>query len=226
MYESSLIQYIAIEWQNTSWIEVMGVFFAVCEVLLAYKNKIWLYPAGIISTSIYIWIFVQPSVKLYADASLNIYYLAMSIYGWIFWSRRNAKQEEIVKVSRASQKELQAAIGIVTIAFILLYLVLNHWTDSNTPVWDAFVSATAWAGMWLLAKRKIENWILLNISNATAIPLLFYKHLPLTALLTAFLFIVAVLGYLKWNRIIKKEKNANQNEATLENASSTRKHMG
>jgi nicotinamide mononucleotide transporter len=70
---------------------------------------------------------------------------------------------------------------------------------------DAWVSATAWAGMWLLAKRKIENWILLNISNAFAIPLLFYKQLPLYALLTAFLFIVAVLGYFDWMKILKQK---------------------
>ncbi|MCH5682920.1 nicotinamide mononucleotide transporter [Niabella sp. W65] len=68
------------------------------------------------------------------------------------------------------------------------------------------MSATAWAGMWLLAKRKIENWILLNISNAFAIPLLFYKGLPLYALLTLFLFIIAVLGYIDWNKTIKKNE--------------------
>lgn len=200
-----LLHYILSEWHNTSLLEIIAVFFGVCEVLLAYKNKIWLYPAGIISTCIYIWIFAQPTVRLYADASLNVYYLGMSIYGWLFWSRRNAKQESMTKVSRATHKELRLAIGIVIVAFTLLYLVLNHWTDSNTPVWDAFVSAAAWAGMWLLAKRKIENWVLLNISNAAAIPLLFYKHLPLTALLTVFLFVVAVLGYMKWNRIIKTD---------------------
>jgi nicotinamide mononucleotide transporter len=84
--------------------------------------------------------------------------------------------------------------------------MLKYYTDSTVPYWDAWVSATAWAGMWLLAKRKIENWILLNISNAFAIPLLFHKNLPLYALLTLFLFIVAVQGYFKWNKILKQEK--------------------
>lgn len=204
-----LIQYMLSEWQNTSWLEITAVFFAVCEVLLAYKNKIWLYPAGIISVCIYIWIFVQPTVRLYADASLNSYYLAMSIYGWVIWGKRNAGKEA-VKIEKASQKERLVAFAIFSAAFVLMYFVLKYWTDSNTPVADAFVSSVAWSGMWLLAKRKIENWIVLNISNAAAIPLLFYKHLPLTALLTVFLFVVAVFGYLKWKQLLKATGQKNR----------------
>lgn len=205
MNGNTLIQYTLSEWQNTSWLEVVAVFFAVCEVLLAYKNKIWLYPAGIISVCIYIWIFIQPSVRLYADASLNSYYLAMSIYGWIIWGKRNSKKE-VLKIEKAGKKERMIAFGIFFTAFVLMYFVLHYATDSNTPIADAFISSVAWSGMWLLAKRKIENWIVLNISNMAAIPLLFYKHLPLTALLTVFLFVIAVLGYLKWKRIMKVEE--------------------
>jgi len=89
---------------------------------------------------------------------------------------------------------------------VALYIVLRYFTDSTVPAFDSWVSATAWAGMWLLAKRKIENWLLLNISNAFAIPLLLYKGLPLYAALTLFLFIIAVLGYIDWNRIIKRKE--------------------
>jgi len=102
----------------------------------------------------------------------------------------------------------------VGVGFVVLYMVLMRFTDSTVPIWDAWVSATAWAGMWLLAKRKIENWVLLNISNAFAIPLLAYKGLHLYALLTLFLFIVALLGFFEWKRIISRqnyalEKNGN-----------------
>ena len=104
-----------------------------------------------------------------------------------------------------NRKEWMTVAAIVIGGFIFLYLILANFTPSTVPFWDAFVSATAWAGMWLLAKRKIENWILLNISNAVAIPLLFYKHLILYAALTIFLFIVAVQGYFEWKKIIKNE---------------------
>jgi nicotinamide mononucleotide transporter len=74
------------------------------------------------------------------------------------------------------------------------------------PAWDAFISSTAWAGMWLLARRKIENWIFLNISNLFAIPLLIHKKLPMFALLTSILFIVAIFGFLEWKRILHKKQ--------------------
>jgi nicotinamide mononucleotide transporter len=94
---------------------------------------------------------------------------------------------------------------IVAISFALLALMLKNFTPSTVPFWDAWVSATAWAGMWLLAKRKIENWILLNISNAFAMPLLLYKQLPLFAALTLFLFVVAIQGFYQWRKIVRRE---------------------
>ncbi len=110
-----------------------------------------------------------------------------------------------VPITHSNKKEWFTVIAIVVAGFIFLYVVLKNFTPSTVPFWDAFVSATAWAGMWLLAKRKIENWILLNISNAVAIPLLFYKHLLLYAGLTIFLFIVAVQGYFEWKKILRKQ---------------------
>ena len=107
-------------------------------------------------------------------------------------------------VTGATQKEKLIVAVIVVAGTLAIWWVLSNLTDSNVPFWDALVSANAWAGMWLLARRKIENWILLNISNAFAVPLLFYKHLPLSALLTIFLFTIAVLGYFKWKRIVQQ----------------------
>ncbi|MGE9310765.1 nicotinamide riboside transporter PnuC [Niabella sp. CJ426] len=183
-------------------LEWLGVSFGVAEVLLARANKIWLYPCGIVSVIISTYIFFHSG--LYAESALNMYYLVMSIYGWWWWQRR--KDHEAPPITRATKVEWFKTVGIVVIAFAILYTVLTKFTDSTVPVFDSWVSATAWAGMWLLAKRKIENWILLNISNAFAIPLLFYKGLPLYALLTLFLFIIAVLGYIDWNKTIKKNE--------------------
>jgi nicotinamide mononucleotide transporter len=187
---------------HTSLIEWLAVGFGVSEVLLAKKNSIWLYPTGIIS--ILLSMFLLLNVKLYAETLLSIYYLVMSVYGWIIWKKR--KQDGENQVSWSSNKELTIAVLISVIGFGVLYLVLKHYTDSDVPLFDAFVSSTAWAGMWLLAKRKIENWIFLNISNIVAIPLLFHKKLPLMACLTTFLFTVAIFGFLDWKKIINKSR--------------------
>ncbi len=187
---------------NTSLIEWLAVGFGVAEVLLAKKNSIWLYPTGIIS--VLLSMFLLLNVKLYAETLLSIYYLVMSVYGWIIWKKRKLDGEN--QVSWSGNNELSIAVLISLIGFGLLYLVLRHYTDSDVPLFDAFVSSTAWAGMWLLAKRKIENWIFLNISNIVAIPLLFHKKLPLMACLTTFLFIVAIFGFFEWKKIINKNK--------------------
>lgn len=187
---------------HTSIIEWFAVGFGVAEVLLAKKNSIWLYPTGIIS--ILLSMFLLLNVKLYAETLLSIYYLVMSVYGWAIWKKR--KEDGANQVSWSNNNELTIAVLISVIGFGVLYLVLRHYTDSDVPLFDAFVSATAWAGMWLLAKRKIENWIFLNISNIVAIPLLFHKKLPLMACLTTFLFTVAIFGFFDWKKIINKNR--------------------
>ncbi|MBC7417575.1 MAG: nicotinamide mononucleotide transporter [Pedobacter sp.] len=187
---------------QTSWLEGLAVGFGVAEVLFAKRNNIWLYPTGIISVLLSMYLLFN--VQLYAETLLNIYYLVMSVYGWVIWKK--TKAAGAMQVSWSSKKELYIAISISIFGFILLYLILHHFTNSDVPIWDAFVSATAWAGMWLLAKRRIENWIFLNISNLVAIPLLIHKQLAMFAVLTLVLFVVAIFGFLDWKKIIKNKK--------------------
>lgn len=189
--------------KETSTVEWLGVGFGVAEVLFAKANKIWLYPCGIISVVLSSYVFIISG--LYAESLLNGYYLIMSIYGWWFWIKKN--NEPPLPISWSSKRDWTITISIVVTGFAVLYFALSRFTNSTVPLWDAWVSATAWAGMWQLAKRKIENWILLNISNAFAIPLLLYKQLPLYALLTLFLFIIAIQGFFKWKKAIAVANN-------------------
>jgi len=176
--------------------------FGVAQVLLARSNNILLYPAGIISVIFSVYILFK--VGLYAEAGLNFYYLVMSIYGWWHWIKK--KDEPPVKVAFTSPREWMITAIIVSAGWLILYLTLLNLTPSTVPAWDAWVGATGWAGMWLLARRRIENWIILNVSNAFAIPLLFQKELPLFGVLTIFLFLVACKGYFDWKKIYKHEQ--------------------
>jgi len=192
--------------KDTSILQWIAVSFGVTEVLLAKKNNVLLYPAGIISSALSIFLLFE--ALLYAEAALSTYYVIMSIYGWAYWIKRKDQAE--VKISYSSKKEWLITSIIALGGWGILYLILKNFTDSDVPVLDSFISSTAWAGMWLLARRKIENWILLNVSNLFAIPLLFYKNLPLFALLTIFLFIVACFGYFEWRQKINADLNINQ----------------
>lgn len=203
----NLQEWIRLLWQQigeTPLLQWIAVSLGVTEVLLARANKIWLYPAGIGATTLSVFILFEAG--LYAECLLNGYYIVMSIYGWWYWVKK--KHKPAVKVSFTRQQEWMVVMMIVGIGFAVLYLSLKYFTPSTVPIADAFVSATAWAGMWLLARRKVENWVLLNISNAVAVPLLFHKQLPLYAGLTIFLFIIAVQGYFQWRKIARKNKEA------------------
>lgn len=182
--------------------EIIAAVFGAISVLCSWRNSIWLYPTGLVSTGIYAYLLSKEEFKLYAEATLNVYYFIMSVYGWYHWARKKSDDQE-VPIGWANKNEWAVAIGIAVIGWGVFYYLLSHFSNSDVPVIDAFVSATACSGMWLLAKRKIENWILLNISNLVAIPLLFHKNLVATAVLTIFLFIVAVMGYFSWRKIWK-----------------------
>lgn len=190
------------EWVNSLFIlQVLGTIFGVAQVLLARKNNINNYLFGITSILISIWVHFQS--KLYGDILLYLYYLIMSIYGWIYW--KFGKNNQPAPISNSTKKEHLIAASIVIISFISIFYWLKNYTDSDVPYWDSITSAFAWAGMWLMAKRKIENWVYLNISNIIMIPLLIYKELYIYAGLTAFLFIVAISGYIEWRKIIKNK---------------------
>lgn len=185
-----------------TWLQGLGTLFGIVQVVLARQNNIHNYLFGIVSILISIWVLYQSA--LYADILLHLYYLIMSIYGWFYWQFGQQKSE--APISTSDMSEHLKALGIVLGCFTLMSYWLSFHTDSDVPIWDAVVSAFAWAGMWLMAKRKLENWIYLNISNIISIPLLVYKELYIYAGMTVFLFIMGTSGYLKWRNIMRKEE--------------------
>ncbi len=184
-------------------LEWLGVGFGTTQVLLSRVNNPLNYLFGI--GSILITLFVMFENKLYAEFTLNLYYLVMSVYGWYFWMFGKQKHQSVISYS--SKKDYCISSSIVILTFCMFYFGLTRFTDSDVPFLDAIISAFAWAGMWLMAKRKIENWIFLNISNAIAIPLMIHKGLYLYAILSLILFIVATSGYFVWKNIIKSKTN-------------------
>lgn len=199
LFMQNILENIYNAFLQTSWLERFSVLCGIIQVLLSKNNKVSNYFFGILG--ILSGMYVLFGAKLYAEMALNMYYLIMSVYGWWYWlSNKQASEQPITTCTR---REWGIVSAISILGFALLFLILEHVTDSDVPAWDAWVSATAWAGMWLLAKRKVENWILLNISNLFAVPLLIHKDLYLFAALTAFLFIVAIFGFFKWRRLMK-----------------------
>lgn len=186
--------------RQTHLLEWLAALFGVLSVLFAQRNHILLYPTGLISTGIYSYLLSRREAGLYAEALLNAYYFVMTLYGWWHWYR--GREEAPVPVGFSNRKEWYLTLMIVGVLWPAFYVLLG-FTPSTVRVGDSFVSATACAGMWLLARRKVDNWLLLNLSNLVAIPLFAIKGYYVTMLLTVFLFVVAIFGYLRWRRIAR-----------------------
>jgi nicotinamide mononucleotide transporter len=193
-----LIEQIIIQIKATQTLEWMAAIFGVISVLFAQRNHILLYPAGLVSTGIYAYLWSRSEAALYAEALLNLYYFVMTLYGWWHWQKgKDARQ---IVISVCTQRDWWLVFSMVSGLWLLFYLLLLQ-TNSTVPVLDSFVSAAACAGMWLLARRKVENWLLLNLSNVVAIPLMVYKGYYVTAGLTIVLFVVAVFGFMHWRTL-------------------------
>ncbi|MDT0295255.1 nicotinamide riboside transporter PnuC [Mesonia ostreae] len=185
-------------------LELFGVFFGVLSVLYSKNNNILVYPTGIASTLLYVYIlFVY---GLLGDMIINVYYFSMSVYGWYVWTRK-VDEKHLTPITKVTNKEnkILAAIFIGSMILIgIVYQIFDKWQGWPSYV-DIITTAFFFVGMWLLAKKKIENWIYLLIGNIISVPLYFYKGLSFSAFLYVFLIIIAVLGYFSWKKLLFKK---------------------
>ncbi|MCC5935739.1 MAG: nicotinamide mononucleotide transporter [Lunatimonas sp.] len=184
-----------------SWLEAVAVFFGLASVFYSMKENILVFPTGIVSTLIYVWICLQ--VKLYADMGINAYYFSMSIYGWYVWSRPKPGSDRL-PVTWLSRKGILNSVLLLVGSYVVLYVVLVTFTDSDVPQWDSFTTATAFVGMWLMAKKKVENWIAWIITDLVSVPLYLYKGLVLTSFQFLVFTVLAVIGLLAWKKSAKQ----------------------
>jgi nicotinamide mononucleotide transporter len=185
--------------QATSNLEWLAFATALLQVIFAVKNKSINFIFGIISVLCYAKLFY--GLGLNADAGLNIYYFIISIYGYYAWQN---KSETALKISTTKNKEWLVPALILCVAFPIIYYVQIKFTTNAYALSDSLVAAFAWSGTFLMARKKIENWVLLNVSNAIAIPLYYQKQLVLTSALTIVLFIMAIVGFISWYKQLKK----------------------
>ena len=186
--------------QSTTLLEFIAVIFGIASVLFSRMENILVYPTGLINTILYTY-FCFSWWGLYAEGSLNFYYTVMSVYGWVLWSQRNTStKERRLQISGSSTREWLGATLFFLACWAILYFVLKKYTNSNVPWGDSFASASAYTGMWLMARKKVENWIWWILTNIASIPLYFYKGAVFTSVQYLIFLVLAVLGYLTWRK--------------------------
>ena len=186
-------------------LEINAVIFGFMSVWYSKQNNIWVFPMGMISTSIFVYLLFKWG--LLGDMMINGYYFMMSIYGWYIWTRK-LDNSQVTPISVASKldKRNGILIFIATLFFVyFIYKIFDKWTGWVAYV-DTITTAIFFVGMWLMAKRKIENWIFWIIGDIISIPLYFYKGLTFTSLQYLGFTFIAIFGYIAWKKSLYKNQ--------------------
>ena len=196
-----VIQQFLADIQKTSWLEYVAVFAGIISVVFSRIENSWVYPTGLINTIIYIYLSFK--YHLIGEASVNFYYTVMSVYGWWLWTRKDRQDKPLVRVTYSTKKEWLQELGFFLAFYIVIFCaltILKRYFEGAIPWADAFASATAYTGMWLMAKKKVESWWWWIATNIASIPLYFVKGLVFTSVYYVVLLVLAVAGLLEWRR--------------------------
>lgn len=183
-------------------LEIIGTLVGLLYLWLEYRASIYLWAASIVMPAIYI--FVYYDAGLYADFGINIYYLGAALYGWTVWKYSNkADTQAELPITHIPARSILKASLAFAIAFVAIAWLLIHHTDSNVPWCDAFTTALSIIGMWMLARKYVEQWWVWMVVDIVCVGLYIYKELHFTAALYALYAIVALFGWMNWKKIMK-----------------------
>ena len=190
--------------QQTGGIEFVAVASGIASVWLEQKANIWLYPVGIISTILYVYISLKGHLP--GEASVNIFYTIMGIYGWILWAKKDDTNKTVLHIRYSSIKEWTLHLVFFGVLYIIIYFALSNLKKEfpgAIPAADAFASATAYTAMLLMARKKVESWIWWIITNIASIPLYFIKGYVFTSFQFVVLLMMAFVGLVSWQKKAK-----------------------
>ena len=184
-------------------LEIIAVIFGFLSVWFSAQNKIWVFPTGIISTAIFVYLLLK--WVLLGDMMINGYYFIMSIYGWYVWTRK-VDDTHFTPISRTSNKEKKTSVLLFLAALLfvcIVYQIFDKWNNWVAYI-DTVTTAIFFVGMWLMAKRKIEHWIFWIAGDLISVPLYLYKGLAFTSFQYFGFTFIAIFGYLAWKKTLHK----------------------
>lgn len=185
-------------------IEATAILFSILSVIYSLKNKVLVFPTGIISTLLFVYLLFKWG--LLGDMIVNAYYLVMSVYGWYIWTKK-VDETHVTPITYTNKMEHLSTFFIFmgTMFFVyMIYTFFDKWNDWTAYV-DTFTTGLFFVGMWLMAKRKIENWIYLLVGDLISVPLYFYKGYTLSSILYLIFTVIAIFGYLEWKKNLNRE---------------------
>lgn len=190
---------IILKWLSGNYIELLGAILGFAYILFSIRQSIWTWPVGLLTSVLYVWVFL--TTKLYADMGLQIYYVAVSIYGWYEWVKgKSSGTNEKLPISRLTLR-MGLILSLVTLSVLLLmWYVLKNFTDSTVPFADSLATSLSIVATWMLARKILEHWLVWIFVDAFSIGLFWYKGLYPTVILFVIYTIMAVVGFIEWNK--------------------------
>jgi nicotinamide mononucleotide transporter len=187
---------------STGFLEYIAVFTGLASVWFSRSENILVYPVGLVNTIIYIYLSLKG--HLLGEASVNVYYTIMSIYGWLVWHKKDVNNVKTISIGFSTKRDWIVQILFFLCFYIVLFFSLSYLKQAFAPEaipWaDAFASATAFTGMWLMARKKVESWYWWFLTNLASIPLYFVKHYSFTSVYYLILLVFAFFGWQEWKR--------------------------
>ena len=188
--------------RQTSLPEYIAVFSGIASVWYSRIENVLVFPVGLVSTIIYTYLSIEG--HLFGEASVNIYYTVMSIYGWVLWTRKDLLLQKVLPVTTSSMQEWKTHLLFCGAFYVAIYISLSvlkkYFAPGAIPWADALASSSAFTGMWLMAKKKLESWYWWMLTNICSIPLYFVKGYVFTSVFYIVLFIMAFLGLAEWRK--------------------------
>ena len=190
------------DWKLT--LQIIGVALGLLYLYFEYKANIWLWVIGLIMPIVHGTLYFRQG--LYADFSMELYYILAGIYGLIAWRRGNKKSKSELKISYTPRVAWVAIVGVYVLLHATIYMLLATFTDSNVPFWDSLTTSLSVVAYWLLSRKYVEQWLVWLAVDVITVGLYIYKDIPLTAGLYALYSALAIAGYMRWRRVIESEK--------------------
>ena len=187
------------EFLTAHWLDITTTALGLAYILLEYKASVWMWVVGFMMQSLGIVLYYQKG--LYADCGMEFYYLAMTVYGFIAWMRHKQKTTSL-PIRNMPKKTALIWLGFGFVIWAFIYFVLSRFTNSNVPVADAFTTAFSIVGIWALARKYLEQWLVWIVVDIVTSALYFYKGIPFKASLYALYVVIAIFGYLKWKKMM------------------------
>lgn len=204
---NNIIQYF----QDASTYQVLdlvGTIIGLIYIYQEYKASIWLWLTSVLMPIVYSFVYYE--AKLYADFGMQLYYIVVSIYGYLYWRfGKKKKDNEAIPITRFPKRRIIPVIVAFIALWSSVYYILITFTNSTVPVLDSFGNALSIIGLWALAKKYIEQWWVWFVADIELSVLYFYKGIPFTGGLYAFYALIAIAGYFKWKRMMREEKYTN-----------------